>query len=159
MGLRAFVRLSGLRRLLPGTLRAMEENLPDVPAANRRRPLPEVTPPNPESPPRGRVAVLTGCVMPQLFGDINRKTVPPRDEAKDRRRERRSMSQAELDRLLAVAEARDAELTGRGYTRRRVVYLVAAWTGLRRSELARLQWRDIDLDEGTLRVRAENAKS
>ncbi|MCA9322388.1 MAG: 4Fe-4S dicluster domain-containing protein [Planctomycetes bacterium] len=69
------VRELRLNRLLPRGLRAMEANLPIVPPAHERRPLPRVTPPAPAVPVRGRVGFLEGCVMPALFGDLNRKAV------------------------------------------------------------------------------------
>lgn len=50
------------------------------------------------------------------------------------KRERRSFSPDELKRLVVAAG------------RRGIVYLVAAYTGLRRKELRRLEWRDIFLD-------------
>jgi integrase len=63
-------------------------------------------------------------------------------------RERRALSREELDRLVAAAPQR-----------RGVAYLLAATSGLRRSELAALTWADIDLDAATLRVRATTAKN
>jgi len=63
-------------------------------------------------------------------------------------RERRALSREELDRLVAAAPPR-----------RGVAYLVAATTGLRRSELAALRWADVDLDGATLRLRATSAKN
>lgn len=42
---------------------------------------------------------------------------------------------------------------------RGLVYLVAATTGLRRNELSTLRWEDIDLEEKSVLVRAENAKN
>jgi len=50
-------------------------------------------------------------------------------------RERRSFSEDEIKRLLAVADERQP------------VYLMAVHTGLRRSELAALKWADLRLDE------------
>ena len=47
--------------------------LPRVPAASERRRLPAFTPAEGER--RGRVALLEGCVMAELFGEINRATV------------------------------------------------------------------------------------
>lgn len=91
--------------------------------------------------------------------DLNGKTVPKRDEAKDCRRNRRAFTDAELDRLLRAAKERDAALADRGYAGRYTVYLTAARTGLRRSELAKLRWQDIDLDGRSLRVRAEASKA
>jgi glycolate oxidase iron-sulfur subunit len=47
--------------------------LPRVPRAAARRRLPAFTPAQGER--RGRVALLEGCVMAELFGDVNRATV------------------------------------------------------------------------------------
>jgi glycolate oxidase iron-sulfur subunit len=60
-------------RLLPGALADAAGLLPPVPSREFRAPLPELTPA--EGARRGRVAFLSGCVMPQLFGDVNRATV------------------------------------------------------------------------------------
>ncbi len=61
---------------------------------------------------------------------------------------RRSLSPEELARLLAAAPRGRAN-----------VYLLAATSGLRRKELGSLRWADIDLQEGTVRVRAASAKN
>lgn len=58
-------------------------------------------------------------------------------------RRRRAMSDGELQRLLAVAAPS-----------RRALYLMAAYTGLRRGELAQVTWDDIQLDGDTPSVRA-----
>ena len=71
-GLQALVRRSGLARLLPGTLPAWEALLPSIPPAAERVALPPFTPA--ESPRRGRVALLTGCVQSVVFGAHNRAT-------------------------------------------------------------------------------------
>ena len=55
---------------------------------------------------------------------------------------RRAFGNDELARLCAVSG------------RRGVVYLTAAFTGLRRNELQQLQWRDIDLTASRPRIRA-----
>ncbi len=66
-GLQKFMRL-----LMPGKLRDMDAMLPAIPskffqpAANI---LPAI------GPRRARVAMLNGCVMPLLFGDVNEATV------------------------------------------------------------------------------------
>ncbi|MCP5058972.1 MAG: (Fe-S)-binding protein [bacterium] len=59
--------------LLPRRLREMHGLLPKVPAAAERRRLPEVIPARGE--PRGRVAFFEGCIMPEMFGPVNRATV------------------------------------------------------------------------------------
>ncbi|MBL9215392.1 MAG: site-specific integrase [Opitutaceae bacterium] len=63
---------------------------------------------------------------------------------------RRCFSAAELSRLLEVSPPH-----------RRIVYFVAAYTGLRRSEMTALRWSDLLLDEAApiLRVRASMAKN
>ena len=58
------------------------------------------------------------------------------------------MTEAELGRLLAGAEARG----------RRLWYLAAALAGLRKSELACLTWGDIDLDSHVLTIAGGKAK-
>ncbi len=69
------------------------------------------------------------------------RIIPKLDERKDRRRVRRAVSNDELVRLLDAAGPR------------RLVYLTAAMTGLRRGELRKITWGDIDLADGYLRVR------
>ncbi len=63
-------------------------------------------------------------------------------------RRRRSLSQEELARLVAAS-----------LPHRAAAYLLAATAGLRRSELAALAWGDLDLGEGTVRVRAPTSKN
>lgn len=69
-GIRNLVRRSGLLKLMPGRLRAMEELLPEVPEQER---IPEVTPPLGEK--RRRVGLLTGCVQRVFFSKVNAATV------------------------------------------------------------------------------------
>jgi len=63
-------------------------------------------------------------------------------------RRRRSFSHDEFLRLVAAG----GEVRG-------VVYTVAHYTGLRRSEIASLRWADFDLAAGTVTIRAEHAKN
>jgi glycolate oxidase iron-sulfur subunit len=67
-GLQALVRRAGLLRGFP-RLAAMDRLLEEVPAPVA---LPELLPAR--GPSRGRVALLTGCVQRQLYGDVNRDT-------------------------------------------------------------------------------------
>jgi integrase len=57
-----------------------------------------------------------------------------------------------------IAVVRRAQRTG---VDRRMAYLLSIWTGLRRGELAQLQWRDVILDGEIprLQLRAETTKS
>jgi Fe-S oxidoreductase len=72
----AVVQRLGLDRLaallLPAKLRALVEQLPRVPPPGARRPLPGLI--SAEGERRGRVALFVGCVMPELFGDVNGAT-------------------------------------------------------------------------------------
>ncbi|WP_172620926.1 heterodisulfide reductase-related iron-sulfur binding cluster [Rubrobacter xylanophilus] len=70
VGIRDLVRRSGLLKLMPERLRAMEELLPEVPEEER---IPEVTPPLGEK--RRRVGLLTGCVQRVFFSKVNAATV------------------------------------------------------------------------------------
>ncbi len=61
--------------------------------------------------------------------------------------ERRAFTDDEATRLLAVSESR------------RIIYLFALHTGLRKKELRELLWTDLDLDSGFLHLRAQATKS
>jgi integrase len=76
------------------------------------------------------------------------RVVPKLDERKDRRRVRRPLTDGELTRLLAAAEARG----------RRAWYLAAALAGLRKGDLQRLTWADVDFEAGTITVGTGKAK-
>ncbi|MCG8407984.1 MAG: tyrosine-type recombinase/integrase [Phycisphaerales bacterium] len=62
------------------------------------------------------------------------------DQTSDARRRRRALTQNEVSRLLAISGPRE------------LVYRLALGTGLRRRELQRLQWRDVEIDEPTVHV-------
>ena len=76
------------------------------------------------------------------------RVVPKQDEARDRRRVRRPLTDDELSRLLAVARERGREAW----------YLAAALAGLRKGDLLRLTWGDVDFGQSTVTVRAGKAK-
>ncbi|MEE9395038.1 MAG: heterodisulfide reductase-related iron-sulfur binding cluster [Planctomycetota bacterium] len=73
-GLMSFARGLSRVRLLPRGIRAMVDNLPDLPPAEERGALPAQREAQ-GSPARGEVALLEGCVMRPLFGAVNRATV------------------------------------------------------------------------------------
>jgi integrase len=69
------------------------------------------------------------------------------DSELDRRRERRTLTDGELVRLFDVARERGRFLW----------YALAYYAGLRRGELGRVTWGDVDLDHHVLRVRNTKA--
>lgn len=100
----------------------------------------------------------------------------PRDEKADRRHVRRALTPEEAERLLEAARTRPlkqaeeqrvhAGVTPKERLRltrlgeiRALVYGVALGTGLRKSEIRRLRWCDIDFDEERLTIPAASAKS
>jgi integrase/recombinase XerC len=98
------------------------------------------------------------------------------NERVDRRHVRRALSPQELASLLAAAERRPLEeawkarvlkgvtpketlrLTALGRARA-LAYAVAAGTGLRKGELSRLRWGDLDLERRIVSIPAASAKS
>jgi glycolate oxidase iron-sulfur subunit len=71
-GLQQLLRTSRVLRHLAPTLATMEMLLPRVPASAERRPVPvEMAPVGAE---QGRVAMLTGCIMPALLPEVNHAT-------------------------------------------------------------------------------------
>ena len=104
------------------------------------------------------------------------ESLSPLNAAEDRRHVRRALTPDEAERLIQAArtrplEAAQAARTLKGVSRaeevrlraqgeaRVLLYAVALGTGLRRGELTRLRWADVDLDDGAVTVRAESAKS
>jgi Fe-S oxidoreductase len=59
--------------LLPRRLRELHGLLPRLPSRRERRPLPEHTPARGER--RGVVALFTGCLMSEIFADVNAATL------------------------------------------------------------------------------------
>jgi glycolate oxidase iron-sulfur subunit len=72
-GVQALLRRRGVLQRLSPVLSDLEAMLPDVPSLAARRVLPTETPP--EGVEQGQVALLTGCVTPELLPQVNRATV------------------------------------------------------------------------------------
>lgn len=72
LGIQKLVRASGLLRLLPKRMAAMEALLPQVPTHLFRRLPAEV---KPAAQPRLRVGMLAGCVQQVFFQHVNEATV------------------------------------------------------------------------------------
>jgi integrase len=103
------------------------------------------------------------------------------NEEADRRRVRRALTPEEAGRLVEAARTRAIARAGRLHPKakperreraertlakmtrlgeaRALVYLLALGTGLRRGELRRLRWCDVDLERGRVTVTAASAKS
>ncbi|MCA9751548.1 MAG: tyrosine-type recombinase/integrase [Gemmatimonadetes bacterium] len=81
-------------------------------------------------------------------------------EGKHRRRVRRALTPAEIEKLIAAGRAEDERLYRR-VTRRTPLMLILIETGMRRNEAASLRWEDIvETPDGfELRVRAERTKT
>ena len=75
----AFGGLRLLQKTGLARLSRLTRNVPPIPPRRDRAPLPTCTPAKREGPgpcdPRARAAVLEGCVMPELYGRVNRATV------------------------------------------------------------------------------------
>jgi integrase len=74
--------------------------------------------------------------------------LPRHSEALDRRLVRRALTGKEVVNLLAVADAK----------KRGLWYRAALYAGLRRSELGKLTWGDVDAQRGVITVRKGKAK-
>jgi glycolate dehydrogenase iron-sulfur subunit len=72
-GLQRFVRGLGILKLFPGNLEGLEQLLPDIRNKRHHVPLGTIFPAQGER--KFRVAVMTGCVMNEIFGDINQATI------------------------------------------------------------------------------------
>ncbi|MCP3981429.1 MAG: tyrosine-type recombinase/integrase [bacterium] len=93
-------------------------------------------------------AFMNWCVRHRRIKSNPLSAVPRLDETRDRRRVRRPLTDEELERLLAVAEERG----------RKAWYLCAALAGLRRGDLVRLRWADVDLKAATITLTHGKAK-
>ena len=92
-------------------------------------------------------AFLNWCVKSGRLPANPLRFLPKQVEDTDRRRERRSLTEEELRRLMAVGEERG----------RKLWYLMALWAGLRLSELKHITWGDVNLARGVLVVRKGKA--
>lgn len=72
-GLQTLVRNVGVLKLLPGHLHELEQMLPDIRQKQHHVELGSIFPAEGER--RLRVALLTGCVMNEIFGDVNQATI------------------------------------------------------------------------------------
>jgi glycolate oxidase iron-sulfur subunit len=72
-GLQKLVRASGILNLVPGHLSELDQLMPDIRQKRHHVKLGSVFPAEGER--RHRVGLLTGCVMNEIFGDVNQATI------------------------------------------------------------------------------------
>ena len=103
-------------------------------------------------------AFLNWCVRHGRLAANPLRVLQKRNEVTDRRRPRRVLSCEETDRLLAVARRQAAEVPGAAL--RPLWYLLPLLAGLRRGDLMRLRWGDLDLEcfPPTVTIRGGKAK-
>ena len=94
------------------------------------------------------LAFANWCVRTGRLSSHRLQAVPKREEGRDRRRVRRALTDEELGRLLAVARERGREAW----------YLAAVLAGLRKGDLKRLTWADVDFAQGRLRIRGGKSR-
>ena len=98
---------------------------------------------------QGVLAFANWCKKQGRLERHGLERVPKLDESRDRRLERRAVTEDELANLFNVARANG----------RIVWYMAAALAGLRRGDLCRLRWQDVDFDNAVLTVREGKSKS
>lgn len=104
------------------------------------------------------VAFMNWCVKTRRIPHNPLSVITKLDESMDRRRIRRALTHEELAHLLEVAAEQD-KLYASCHRVRYPIYLIAAYTGLRRNEIRSLEWRDFDPEAKTLRIRKEVSKA
>ena len=132
---------SGVTRLASLTPEALERHL-------RRMEDGGLAPSTVNTCRRITLAFMSWCKKWGRSGENSLTRVPLRDERGDRRLLRRSFTDEEMARLLAVAEPRG----------RKAWYMAAALAGLRRGDLQRLRWKDVDFEQSCLRISEGKAK-
>ncbi len=94
------------------------------------------------------ISFANWCVKTDRLRKNPLKSVGKLDQRKEKRHERRPFTDGELARLMAVAEVNG----------RKPWYMTALLAGLRKSDLARLCWGDIDFDAKTITITEGKAK-
>lgn len=77
IGLQKIARKLGIFKLLPETVRQMEEILPEIPAPVHRKPLPVVTPPYEDrgNSRQQKAGMFHGCIMDMMFRQTNENSI------------------------------------------------------------------------------------
>ena len=101
-------------------------------------------------------AFLNWCVKNGRLARNPLKVVPRRNEVADQRRPRRALDMDETTRLIAVAREQAAKVPAAKM--RPLWYLFPLLAGLRRNDLVRLTWGDLELEQRVLTIRGGKAK-
>lgn len=164
--LERFTEADGMSRLsdvtperLVGSMAAMTVTVPTSEMNDEGSPKTKTVPASARSKNFRRQVWIAFMQWAVKVGRMERNplsVVPKLDERTDRRRVRRPLSEGELSRLIAHARKQDATLNGQeGRTfesRRAPWYLAAVLAGLRKGDLVRLRWGDIDFDAGSITI-------
>ena len=94
------------------------------------------------------IAFVRWCIDNGTLAENPLDRVKKFDEVRDRRRRRRALKDDEIERLFEVA----TEHGRLGW------YMAAYYAGLRRGDLVRLRWSDIDFDRGTITITEGKAR-
>jgi len=99
----------------------------------------------------------------RLIGEDPLVGLQRRNAETDRRRKRRALTKAEFETLVLATQKSKRSYLGCDYhfppSTRAMLYTVAAYTGLRASEVASLKKQNFDFEAMTFSVEAENAKN
>ena len=103
-------------------------------------------------------ALMNWCVRNGRLHNNALRVVPRRNQVTDRRRVRRALTEDETARLLAVA--REQARVVHGARLRPLWYLAPLLAGLRKGDMLRMRWRDLELESTppTLTIRGGKAK-
>ena len=93
-------------------------------------------------------AFMNWCKKMGYIGANPLTEIPKKDEQLDQRRLRRALTDQEVDRLMTVARQR----------RREAWYATPLYSGLRKAELERLEWSDVDMAREQITIRKTKSK-
>jgi integrase len=93
-------------------------------------------------------AFMNWCKKMGYIGANPLTEIPKKDEQLDQRRLRRALTDQEVDRLMTVARQR----------RREAWYATPLYSGLRKAELERLEWSDVNMARDQITIRKTKSK-
>ena len=155
---------SGIQRLEQLTPEVLQQNMYEM-QVDRKGAKHAASPRTRNFRRQTAVAFMSWCVKTERAATNRLKSVAKVDERSGRSRVRRALTEQEFEQLIAVAREQDAVcnanpayLRRHPPSRRAAWYLAAGLAGLRKGDLKRLAWGDVDLLAMTLTVRQGKAK-